>query len=154
MVVFEIVESIEIAAPPEPVWRYRLDYTTLLEYNPYVSGLKRVDDGEELGVGAQYRFQVAMPGGAYESLLTVVEAAAARRIVNDIDASDGSAAREVVTLIPTERGTRLEIAMRVQPPDDVDTDTRAATIDGGRALLQLELDNIKRAVEGRRETKN
>jgi uncharacterized protein YndB with AHSA1/START domain len=148
MAVFEIVDSIEITAPPEPVWRYRLDYTTLPEYNPYVSGLKRVDDGEELGVGAQYRFQVDMPAGAVESLLTVVEAAAASRIVNDIDSSDGSTTREVVTLVPTERGTRLEIAIRVQPPDGVDSDTRAANIDGGRALLRLELDKIKRAVEG------
>jgi uncharacterized protein YndB with AHSA1/START domain len=145
---FEIVESIEIASPPEPVWRYRLDYTTLPQYNPYVSGLKRVDDGEELGVGAQYRFQVDMEAGTVESLLTVVEAAAASRIVNDIEASDGTTAREVVTIVSTERGTRLQLAVVGEHPESADSETRAANVDGGRALLPLELDNIKRAVEG------
>jgi len=72
---FEIVESIEIASPPEPVWRYRLDYTTLPDYNPYVSALERVDDEEALGVGARYRFQVDMEPRPVEVLLTVREAA-------------------------------------------------------------------------------
>jgi len=68
--------------------------------------------------------------------------------VNDVDASDGTAAREVVTLVATEQGTRLEITSTSQLPDGVDNETRDAVMDGSRALLQLELDNIKRAVEG------
>jgi uncharacterized protein YndB with AHSA1/START domain len=144
---FEIVESIEIASPPEPVWRYRLDYTTLPDYNPYVSALERVDDPETLGVGARYRFHVDMEPRPVEALLTVLEAAPHSRIVNDVHASDGSTAHEVVTLIATEQGTRLEIAATSQLPDGVDDQTRDAMIDGSRALLRLELDNIKRAFE-------
>ena len=147
MASFEIVESIEITSPPEAVWRYRLDYTNLPDYNPSVSALERVDDAEALGVGARYRFRVDMEAGPVESLLTVLEAAPYGRIVNDVDASDGTTVREVVTLVAIEKGTRLEIAITGQQPDGVDNETRDAMISGGRALVQLELANIKRALE-------
>ncbi len=55
------------AVPPEDVWRYRLDFANLPEYNPDVSGVERVRDGEPdgegglLGPGARYTFLLADP---------------------------------------------------------------------------------------------
>ena len=146
MGVFEVVERVEIAAPAESIWAYRLDYTHLPNYNPHVTGLERVDNGSAPGVGAQYRFKVDMGGGPSDSVLTVLEAVPYTRIVNDVVSEDGSA-REVITVVPIESGSALELMMTAQLPDDVDSATRDATEVGSRALIRLELDNIKLAVE-------
>ena len=45
-------ETIDIAVPPERVFDYRLDFTTLPDYNPGVSNLRRTDGGTEPGAGA------------------------------------------------------------------------------------------------------
>jgi uncharacterized protein YndB with AHSA1/START domain len=148
MASFEVVESIEIAAPPQPVWAYRLDYTTLPDYNPQVTGLERIDGATEPGVGARYRFLVDMGAGQIESVLTVVEAVPYSRIVNDVVGETGTA-REVVTVEPVGTGCRLEIAISAQLPDGVDAETRGAAISGSRALARLELENIKKAIEAR-----
>jgi uncharacterized protein YndB with AHSA1/START domain len=148
MVAFEVVESIEIAAPPELVWAYRLDYTTLPDYNPLVRPLERVDKGDAPGVGASYRFQVDMGAGPIDAMLTVLEAVPYSRIVNDA-AGEGGAAREVVTVVPANGGSRLQLAVTNQLPDDLDTGARDAIISASRAHVQLELENIKAALEAR-----
>jgi len=51
--------------PDVDVWRYRLDFANLPAYNPDVSGVQRVSDGEPdgdggvLGPGARYTFVLA-----------------------------------------------------------------------------------------------
>ena len=57
-------------------------------------------------------------------------------------------AREVVTVEAIEGGTRLELAMSAQIPDDLPPETRNLMVNGGRAQIRLELENIKRLVEG------
>ncbi len=53
------------AAPAIEVWRYRLDFTNLPEYNPDVSVVERIAEGDPggtggvLGPGARYTFRLA-----------------------------------------------------------------------------------------------
>ena len=144
---FEVVERIDIAAPAEKVWGYRLDYTTLPDYNPNVTGLERVDGGAELGVGAVYRFQVDMGAGPVDSTLRVREAVPHSRIVNDIE-GPGASATETITVRHVQGGAQLEFVMSAQVPDGLDGQTMAAMEAGGRAQIVLELENIKAALEG------
>jgi len=59
------VATASFAVPPEDVWRYRLDFANLPEYNPDVSDVRRIRDGEPdgdgglLGCGARYTFSLA-----------------------------------------------------------------------------------------------
>ena len=54
-------EELEIEAPGEQLFAYRLDFENLPTYNPNVSNLRRVDGGSEPGPGAVYRFDITMP---------------------------------------------------------------------------------------------
>ncbi len=55
------------SAPAIEVWRYRLDFTNLPEYNPDVSVVERIAEGDPggtagvLGPGARYTFRLADP---------------------------------------------------------------------------------------------
>ncbi len=144
---FEVVASMDIAAPPEKVWAYRLDYTTLPTYNPHVTGLERVDGGAEPGEGAVYRFQVDMGDGPMDSTLRVREAVPHSRIVNDIDSATGPAT-EMITVREVRGRTRVEFVMTAQVPDGLEAESMAAIEAGSRAQIVLELENIKAALEG------
>src|SRR5947207_1249359 len=53
-------EDIEIGAPVDAVYAYRLEFMNLPEYNPNVSNLRRTDRGAELGAGAEYAFDISI----------------------------------------------------------------------------------------------
>ena len=59
------VATAVFSVPADDVWHYRLDFANLPEYNPDVSGVERVADGEADGVGgvhgpgARYTFRLA-----------------------------------------------------------------------------------------------
>ena len=55
-------ESILIAAAPEEVFDFRIDFTTLPQYNPNVSNLKRVDAGTGHEPGAEFLFNLQLAG--------------------------------------------------------------------------------------------
>jgi hypothetical protein len=62
------VATATFGVPAEVVWRYRLDFSNLPEYNPDVSGVQRVHDGDAdsvggvCGPGARYIFRLADAG--------------------------------------------------------------------------------------------
>lgn len=141
-------ESIEIGAPPEEVWAYRLDFENLPVVNPGVTGFERVDGGTEPGVGATYSFTVATDYGTVPCRLTVVEAEPGARVVDEMDA--GLKAREVCTFTPTSEGTAVELTVAVEVPDDLDEAGRAFIEQAGRKPVRLELENMKRILEGAR----
>jgi hypothetical protein len=61
------IASATFSVPAEAVWAYRLDFSNLPEYNPDVTDVARVHDGDPagvgglLGAGARYTFQLADP---------------------------------------------------------------------------------------------
>jgi uncharacterized protein YndB with AHSA1/START domain len=141
-------ESIEIAVPPEVVYDYRLDFTTLPDYNPNVSNLRRVDHGIDPGPGADYLFDLTLPGAPpMENPLRVVEATRPSRIV--FDTGPGFMASENCTFAPVGAGgTAVEFAYTISFPGDIDDETRSLIENSGREQARLELENMKKILEG------
>jgi len=142
-------EDVEIGAPIEAVYSYRLDFTNLPEYNPSVSNLRRTDGGPEPGVRAEYAFDVSieeMGGQQMPQTLKVVEADGPERIVFEVGPWY---AREICTFEPTDDGgTHVVFAYVTYVPDELDNEEGRALIESsGRRQARLELDLIKKNLE-------
>ena len=149
-------EDIEIGAPLEAVFAYRLDFTKLPDYNPNVSGLRRTDTGSAL-VGtkagrrlrAEYAFDISieeMGGASMPQTLKVVEEDEPTRIVFEVGPWY---AREICTFEPNgEGGTHLVFAYVTYVPDELNNEEGRALIEAsGRRQARLELDLIKKNLE-------
>lgn len=142
-------ETVDIEAPLEAAYAIRLDFTHLPEYNPNVSNLKRIDGGTEPGVGATYEFHMTFPGmDPMPNTLTVTEADPYSRVVCEIDAGGGIKAREICTFERTAGGTHIEFEGTVFMPGELDDATRSAIAQTTHEQDRLELDLIKKILEG------
>ena len=143
-----IAEGIEIAAPPEAVYDYRLDFTTLPAYNPHVSNMRRTDGGTELGTGAEYAFDLQLPGATepIESPLRVLDAR--RPSMVTLETGPGFMAREVCTFDATEAGTRVIFEQTITLEGDLPEDTLKAIGDSAGEQAKLELELMKKNLEG------
>jgi uncharacterized protein YndB with AHSA1/START domain len=142
-------EDVKIGAPIEAVYEYRLDFTRLSDYNPNVSNLRRTDGGSDLGVGAEYFFDVSieeMGGAAMPQTLKVIEAESPTRIVFEVGPWY---AREICTFEPESGGgTHVVFAYATYVPDELDNEEGRALIEqSGRRQARLELDAIKKHLE-------
>ena len=88
-----------IAASPEEVFDYRLDFAAnLMTYNPNVKEVRQIQ-GNGPGPGSKYRVRVRLgPGVRSYSTLTVTEASRPTRVCDDAEAS--IPAHEEVTFEP------------------------------------------------------
>ena len=136
-------ESIDVPAPIEKVFDYRLDFTNSPEYLPYARNVRRVDGGNELGPGAEFRSDLTMPGApTTESYIRVVEVDRPKHIVFDVGAA-GRRGRETSTFEPLpDGGTRVEFSIVMQLPDEA-RENLPAHIERGRTSFRIELDNIR-----------
>ena len=92
-------ETIEINAPIEAIYDYRLDFVKLATYNSHVTNIARTVDGEGgLGKGAEYVFDLALPGweAGMKAFLKVIDTDRPSTIVTDTG-TDALAGREVNT---------------------------------------------------------
>ena len=141
------------AVPADVVWRYRLDFTNLPEYNPDVSGVTRVAEGDPggtggvLGPGARYTFSLAdarQPATSHPIQLwpvTVVEPTLVAAAMTG--ASD---AYEEFTVRPTGAdGCEATLTLWVTLPPGLPDDVAAASAAGGLAQISKEL-RLMRAV--------
>lgn len=141
-------EAGEIGAPIETVFDYRLDYArTLPEYNPNVTNIRRTDGGSGLGPGAYYVFDLTLEGmGSMEAMLEVLQVERPTRIVQKT--GSGMFVDEVCTFTPTAGGTRVEFAVTMELPDGMDEQGLAFLESSGRGQLRLELEIMKKVLEG------
>lgn len=140
-------EAAEIAAPVEAVFEYRLDFMNLPDYNPSVTNMRRIDGGSAPGPGAEYAFDLALPGAdvPMETPLRVLEAHHPKRIV--FETGPGFMAREVCDFAPAHDGTRARFEITLTIPGDLDEQTRTAFAANTKEQARLELDLIKKALE-------
>jgi hypothetical protein len=156
------------AVPAADVWRYRLDFTNLPEYNPDVSGVTRVAEGDPdaaggvLGLGARYTFNLADPRQREREQererelqsqpielwpVTVVEptlVAAAMSGAND--------AYEEFTIRPTGSGScEATLTLWVTLPPGLPDEVIEASAAGGLAQISKELRLMRNVLEGRAE---
>lgn len=139
--------SAHIDAPPEVVFSYRLDFTTLPAYNPSVTNLRQVA-GDGPGKGAEYLFDLTLAEGTdpMETPIRVLEVDAPARIV--IDTGPGYMARETCTFDATGEGTHCEFDTVLTFPGELDDASAEAVKAQGLAQVMLELDLMKKNLEG------
>jgi uncharacterized protein YndB with AHSA1/START domain len=139
----------DIAACIEVAFTYRLDGLNIPEYNPNVANLRRVDNGTEPGAGAEYRFDLTLPGmGTFESYHLVTEAEAPKRIVIETG-NPPLVAREENLFTPTpDGGTHLEFRITIPVPDEA-KDGAPFFEQTSMEQLTMEVDNIQRILEVR-----
>jgi hypothetical protein len=140
-------ETIDIAADVDRVYDYRLDFTNLPEYNPTVSNLRRVGAGA-LGAGAEYEFDLLMEG-APEPMQTPLRVTIAERPARIVfETGPGYMATEDCSFAAVETGTRVTFAYTLAFPGEIDDATSEMIAAPGRAQARMELENMKKVLEG------
>ncbi|MEX2554436.1 MAG: SRPBCC family protein [Actinomycetota bacterium] len=141
-------ESIDIGAPPASVFAHRLDFMNLPDYMNQASGIRRTDGGTDPGPGADYAFDLTIPGmGAMEAYIKVLEVDAPHRIVFDTGSS-GMGGREVSTFTELpDGGTHVEFAFSMSLPDEA-AEGVSFVEDSGRSSFRGELEGLKKFFEG------
>jgi uncharacterized protein YndB with AHSA1/START domain len=141
-------ESIEIDAPIEKVFDYRLDFVTLADYNHTVTNIRRTKDGsDKLGAGAEYHFDLALPGWEpMKAFLNVLDVNRPNEIVTHTG-TEPLSGREVNTFETLDGGvTRFTISFSMELPDEA-KDGVDWMEKSGRDSYRLELDVVKKILE-------
>ena len=149
------VASATFSVPADVVWSYRLDFANLPEYNPDVSGLERVADGDSVGgvcgVGARYTFGLAdprRPGRTQPVELWAEEVVAPTLVAAGM--SGGSDAYEEFVVAPVEGGgCSATLTLWVQLPDGLSDEVRAAAAAASLESISKELRLMKEILERR-----
>lgn len=143
-------ESIDVAAPVEKVYAHRLDFMTLPGYMEQAKNMRRIDGGTEPGPGAEYRFDLTIPGmGEMEAFITVREMDPPRTIVFDTGSvGTGMGGTETSTFTPLpDGGTHVEFAFKMSVPDEA-KDGIPYLKESGASSFRAELVGLKRLFEG------
>jgi hypothetical protein len=151
------VASATFSVPAEEVWRYRLDFANLPEYNPDVSGVERVRDGEHegvggtLGPGARYTFELAdarQPGVSHPVELWIVEAVEPALVAAGMIGGT-EAYEEFVVHSLEEGGCEATLTLWVTLPEGLPDSVVATAAQGGLDQISKELRLMKEVLEGR-----
>ena len=149
------------SVPAHVVWRYRLDFASLPEYNPDVSGVERIRDGEgggEAGVygpGARYTFTLAdlrRPGQGQPVELWIVDAVEPTLVAARMKGAS-EAYEEFVVRARDDGGCEATLALWVTLPDGLDADVRAAAVAGSLEQIRKEVRIMKELLESRATTR-
>ena len=159
------VTSASFSVPAETVWRYRLDFSNLPEYNPDVSDVTRTGEGDPggvggaLGPGARYSFQLAdarAPGGSQGVELWLVDAVEPTLVSAGM--IGGTEAYEEFVVRPGDgdaasgdggEGCEATLTLWVALPSDLPDDVRAAAAAGSLEQIAKELRLMKEILEAR-----
>ncbi len=150
------VATATFTVPAEVVWAYRLDFANLPEYNPDVSGVRRVADGSGdeaggvLGPGARYTFGLAdrrRPGASQPIELWIADAVAPTLVAAGM--SGGSDAYEEFVVQPLEGGgCEATLTLWVTLPDGLSADVVAAAAASSLESISMELRLMQQVLEG------
>jgi len=151
------VTSASFAVPADAVWRYRLDFANLPEYNPDVTDVERVRDGDRdaeggvVGPGARYRFRLAdarQPGVGHPVELWT--AAAVRPTLVAAGMTGTSEAYEEFVVHPVGAGAcEATLTLWVLLPEGLPDDAVAAAASGSLEQIRKELRLMKDVLEAR-----
>jgi hypothetical protein len=143
--------------PAEVVWRYRLDFANLPEYNPDVSGVQRVHDadaggvGGVLGPGARYTFTLADPrepgpGHGHPVELWIVEASEPMLVAAGM--KGGSEAYEEFVVRPrADGGCEATLTLWLTLPEGIGDDGVSAAAAGSLEQIRKEVRLMKEVLE-------
>jgi hypothetical protein len=151
------VATATFSVSADAVWSYRLDFANLPEYNPDVSGVERVHDAADGGVGgvcgpgARYAFRLAdarQPGVSHPVELWTVDTVRPTLVAAGM--AGGSEAYEEFVVHPHEDGgCEAVLTLWVTLPDGLSEDAVAAASAGSLAQITKELRLMKEVLERR-----
>jgi len=140
---------------PVVVWQYRLDFLNLPAYNPDVTDVARVKDGDAEGAGgacgpgARYTFQLAdprQPGQTHPIELWAVDAVEPTLVTAGM--SGASDAYEEFVVAPRDSGgCEATLTLWVTLPDGLSDDMVAAAAAGSLASIEKEMRLMKENLE-------
>ncbi len=151
------VAKAEFDVPAEVVWSYRLDFANLPVYNPDVSGVTRVRDGDAsgggdggvCGPGARYRFTLAdprRPGAGQPVELWTVKAEEPTLVAAGME-GDSAAYEEFVVERRGESACTATLTLWVTLPDGLSDDVLAMAAEGSQAQIDKEMRLMKENLE-------
>jgi hypothetical protein len=143
------------SVPASTVWRYRLDFANLPEYNPDVSSVQRVRDGDVAGVGgvhgpgARYTFTLAdprRPGEGQPVELWIVEADEPTLVAAGMTGAS-EAYEEFVVRSRGDGECEATLNLWVTLPDGLGDDVLAAAAAGSLEQIRKEIRLMKQVLE-------
>jgi hypothetical protein len=158
-------EGIEIDAPLEDVYAFRLDCLNLPQLNAAVRNVRRVDGGAgPPSTGTRYQCDVDLEWGDCIATVEITEAVHSTLIVLDMqtvlrghadDPRFGVRSHEVARFSPRPGGgTRIDVELTLYPADDLPSEELAVMEANAGAPINVELIAMKLALENRPERKN
>jgi hypothetical protein len=155
-------EEIEIDAPCDEVYTYRLDCSNLPQLNAAVRNVRRIDAGAgPPSVGTRYECDVDLEWGECVAIVEITEAVYPSLIVLDMETRlraqvddprfcVGSHELARFSALP-DGGTRLEVELTLRPPGDIPPEELAVMEANAGAPINVELMAMKLALENRPE---
>jgi hypothetical protein len=141
--------------PPTVVWQYRLDFDNLPAYNPDVTNVRRVSDGDAngvggvWGVGARYAFDLAdprQPGQTHPIELWPVDAVEPTLVAAGM--TGASDAYEEFVVEPRDGGgCEATLTLWLTLPDGLPDEMVAAAAAGSLASIEKEVRLMKENLE-------
>jgi uncharacterized protein YndB with AHSA1/START domain len=155
-------EEIEIDAPREEVYAYRLDCSNLPQLNPAVRNVRRVDTGAgPPAAGTRYLCDVDLAWGNCEATVEITEASRPSLIVLDMETRLRGRADDPRFCVRSHEvarfsdlpggGTRLEVELTLYPAGDIPPEELTAMEANAGAPINVELMAMKSALEQRPE---
>jgi hypothetical protein len=149
------VESELFGVPAHAVWAFRLDFANLPDYNPDVTGVERVQDGQGVGgatgTGARYRFELVDargPGRTHPVELWTIAVEEGVSVVAGMNG--GNEAYEEFEVSPLgDGGCRATLSLWVTLPAGISPELASVAAAGSRQQIRKELDLMKVVLEGR-----
>ncbi len=151
------VATAAFSVPAEDVWAYRLDFTNLPAYNPDVSDVRQLVEGEPGGAGgvhgpgARYAFRLAdarRPGSSHPVELWTVDVERPRLVAAGMSGGT-DAYEEFVVRTLDGGGCEATLTLWVELPDGLAPGARAAAAQGSLDQIAKELRLMKEVLEGR-----
>jgi hypothetical protein len=140
------------AASAHTVWQYRLDFTNLPAYNAAVRQIARVTDGQgaggDAGVGAVYQMTLETEAGAHPVTMHVTKVI--EDAVVEADMLGAMTANETFSVAPGPDGAGcvVTLCLWLDLPAGVSAETAARLLEGGRQQIRVELDGMRRELDG------
>ncbi len=139
-------------APASDVWGYRLDFANLPAYNPAVTHIEQVTNGSgpggDAGPGAVWHLTLETPHGSHPVTMTVTRTEADAIVEADMVGAMTAYERFTVTPDTSGAGCVASLLLWLELPEGAAGATAAALLDGGRRQIRLELDGMKREIDG------
>lgn len=142
------VEKITINAPASDIWSYRLDFLNLCDYNPGVSNLVQVEQGDSAGVGARYRFDLDSGGDPHPVELWVTDTIESQSV--SVSMKSGLNASEIFSVKSSgDNESEVTLSLWLELPPNLDLSLVEALSKSGKDQLKIELELIKEILESR-----